>query len=172
MATGGTRSCSLRRQPALIFVTVGSSSWPFPRLIEALAYLPSAELVVQHGPNPPPHGVAQATPFMSFAEVLENIDRADTVVSHAGAGSIICALSVGHTPVIVPRLSRFKEIVDDHQADLARAFDTAGRAIAVWDVDRVAAAVASAPPRHSADRFGGVTELPIHAAVRAAVDGV
>jgi UDP-N-acetylglucosamine transferase subunit ALG13 len=109
---------------------------------------------------------------MSFAEMLENIDRADTVVSHAGAGSIICALSVGHTPVIVPRLSRFKEIVDDHQTDLARAFESAGRAIAVWDVDRIVAAVASVPPRHSADRFGGVAELPIHAAVRAAVDGV
>jgi UDP-N-acetylglucosamine transferase subunit ALG13 len=109
---------------------------------------------------------------MSYADVMKNIDNADTVVSHAGAGSIICALSVGHTPVIVPRLSRFKEIVDDHQADLARAFETAGKAIAVWDVDRIAAAVASVPPRGSVDRVGGVAELPIHAAVRAAVDGV
>lgn len=156
----------------MIFVTVGSSSWPFPRLIDALAHLPAEELVVQYGPNTPPPGVVHATPFMSFSDVLENIEQADAVVSHAGAGSIICALSVGHTPVIVPRLSRFKEIVDDHQADLARAFDAAGRAIAVWDVDRIVAAVASVPPRHRANRSGEVAELPIHAAVRAAIDGV
>jgi UDP-N-acetylglucosamine transferase subunit ALG13 len=156
----------------VIFVTVGSSAWPFPRLAVALEHLPAAELVVQHGPNDPPHGVAEATPYMSFAQLLDNIERADAVVSHAGAGSIICALRAGHTPVIVPRLSRFKETVDDHQADLARAFESAGKVIALWDVDRISEAVASVPPRRSADQLGELTELPVHVAVRAAVDGV
>ena len=89
----------------MIFATVGSTQIPFERLVRALEALPGEQLFAQHGPVPPPPGAATARPFMQFPEIIETMERADVVVCHAGAGSILCALRTGHTPVVVPRLS-------------------------------------------------------------------
>jgi colanic acid/amylovoran biosynthesis glycosyltransferase len=134
----------------VIFVTVGASSEPFPRLTSALSRLPLDELVVQHGPNPIPDGVGQSYPFMDFAAVLDHMRRAEVVVSHVGAGSIICARRAGHTPIVVPRLARHGETVDDHQAELAAALEEAGQAIVVWDLELLPRAIAAARRRRAA----------------------
>jgi glycosyltransferase involved in cell wall biosynthesis/UDP-N-acetylglucosamine transferase subunit ALG13 len=152
----------------VIFVTVGGSSEPFPRLTSALSRLPLNELVVQHGPNPIPDGVGQSFPFMDFAAVLDHMRRAEVVVSHAGAGSIICARRTGHTPIVVPRLARHGETVDDHQAELAAALEETGQAIVVWDLELLPEAIAAARPRQSAgNRTARVG--PLQKAVRGAI---
>lgn len=151
----------------MIFATVGSTQIRFARLIRALEALPAEQLYVQHGPVEPPPGAHRATAFMQFPEVIESMERADVVVCHAGAGSILCALRAGHTPVVVPRLKRFQETVDDHQVELGRALATAGKAICVEDLSQLPASVAGAPPRRSPEERGGL--LPIQAAVREAL---
>lgn len=151
----------------MIFATVGSTQFRFERLIRALDSLPGERLFVQHGPVEPPAGARRATAFMQFPEVVESMARADTVVCHAGAGSVLCALRAGHTPVVVPRLKRFQETVDDHQVELGRALAAEGKAICVEDLDQLAASVADAPPRRPAEERDGL--LPIQAAVREAL---
>lgn len=64
--------------------------------------------------------------FMPFDEVVATMTRADSVVCHAGVGSIMTALQLGHTPVVLPRLARHGEHVDDHQLDIARRFAERG----------------------------------------------
>lgn len=151
----------------MIFATVGSSQFRFERMVRALESLPSERLFVQHGPAEPPAGAGQAIDFMQFPEVVESMERAETVVCHAGAGSILCALRAGHTPVVVPRLRRFQETVDDHQVELGRALAAEGKAICVEDLDQLAASVASAPSRRPPAEREGL--LPIQAAVREAL---
>ncbi|HEX4752871.1 MAG TPA: glycosyltransferase [Solirubrobacterales bacterium] len=151
----------------MIFVTVGSTQIPFARLIRALDRLPGEELSVQHGPVPPPPEAAAARAFMEFPEVIEGMEAADVVICHAGAGSILCALRAGHTPVVVPRLERYGETVDDHQLELARALAADGRVISVEDPARLAAAVAGAPPRRPRRQSDEL--LPIQVAVREAI---
>lgn len=151
----------------MIFATVGSTQIPFARLIRALDGLPGETLSVQHGPVPPPSAAAEMRAFMEFPEVIQRIEAADVVVCHAGAGSILCALRAGHTPVVVPRLKRFGETVDDHQLELARALAEEGRVIAVEQLERLSDAVASAPPRRP--RETGDELLPIQLAVREAI---
>jgi UDP-N-acetylglucosamine transferase subunit ALG13 len=144
MARGGyTSSYGVRGGLAVIFVTVGTDPiFRFDRLIDALDQLPLQDLVVQHGPAPAPRGVKEAHRWLSFEQVLHFMGEADTVVGHAGAGTILCACSMGHIPVVMPRLERFGETVDDHQVELASAFERAGRVTIVWDAasvpDRVA----------------------------------
>jgi beta-1,4-N-acetylglucosaminyltransferase len=119
----------------VIFVTVGSNpTFRFDRLIEAIAQLDSQDLVVQHGPATAPRGVAEAYEWLSFDRVLDFMDAADTVVSHAGTGTIMCATNMGHVPVVVPRLKSFGETVDDHQVALARVFEQTGRVAVAWDM--------------------------------------
>ncbi len=153
----------------MIFATVGSTQIPFMRLIRALDRLPGEELLVQHGPVPPPPAAAEALDFMEFPQVIERMERADVVVCHAGAGSILCAFRAGHTPVVVPRLKRYRETVDDHQLELARALAGEGRVIAVEDLERLPEAIASAPPRRPPEATDEL--LPIQVAVREAIAG-
>lgn len=151
----------------MIFATVGSTQIPFKRFMRALESLPGERLLVQHGPVDPPPGAARANDFMQFPEMIESMEAADVVVCHAGAGSILCALRAGHTPVVVPRLKRYQETVDDHQVEFSRALAAEGKVIAVEDLAELGAAVASAPPRRSAADRSGL--LPIQAAVREAL---
>lgn len=132
----------------MIFVTVGTHHQPFERLLGALDRL-DQELVVQYGPGEPP-AASHAEAFMPFDEMLERFREADTVITHAGVGSIICASREGHVPLVVPRRHDLGEHVDDHQVELTRALAELGSVIAVWDVDALAESVASAPPRRPA----------------------
>ncbi|HEY1355138.1 MAG TPA: glycosyltransferase [Solirubrobacterales bacterium] len=132
----------------MIFATVGSHpSFRFDRFLRALESLEVDDLVVQHGPGEPPSNAAVAVAWMSFADYLDHVYQAEKVISHAGIGTILNATRAGQTPVVVPRLRRFKETVDDHQLDLARSLDATGRVVVVEDLDELAARVAGAPPR-------------------------
>jgi len=152
----------------VIFATVGSTQIPFERFVRALEQLPGEQMLVQHGPVEPPGGAARASAFMQFPEVIESMEAADVVVCHAGAGSILCALRSGHTPVVVPRLRRFDETVDDHQLEFSRALAAEGKVIAVEDLSRLAGAVEAAPSRRQTGERGGRL-LPIQVAVRGAL---
>jgi len=151
----------------VIFATCGSSPARFDRLMDALAALPPDQLHVQHGPATPPP-CARADEFVSFGRMVELIEAADVVVSHAGVGSIMCALRAGHVPIVFPRLKRYGETVDDHQAELAEALERRGNVIVVWNATELVDAVASVPPRGGSRALGAES---LGAAVRAAIWG-
>ena len=152
----------------MIFVTVGTHHQPFTRLIDALVDLPSDELVVQYGHSPAPasRSAGQATAFLAYDALAALMDASEVVVTHAGVGSVLTALRMGHTPIVVPRLERFGEHVDDHQVELTQTLEETGRVIAVWETDELASAVASVPRRGEA--LASQSAEPLHAAVRTA----
>lgn len=152
----------------MIFVTLGTHQQPFGRLIDALSALPSGELVVQHGHSPGPRSARVAIPFLPFSEVLEHIDAAETVITHAGVGSILCATRAGHTPIVVPRLKRHGEHVDDHQLELTAALAERDMVIAAQDLGELAETVRRAPPRRPEPIE---PPRPLHDALRAAILG-
>lgn len=151
----------------MIFVTVGSSPVPFERLMRALELLPAPELIVQHGPSKPPP-CAAAHDFLPFGRILELMAQADLVVSHAGVGSIMCALQAGHVPIVFPRLARHGETVDDHQTQLAFELARRGTVVIATDGLQLRAAVESASSRGAPRPLHGEA---LTAAVRAAIHG-
>ena len=148
----------------MIFATVGTHAQPFTRFLAALAALPD-DVVVQYGHNPPPDGVCEAVAFMPFDVLNAHMREADVVVTHAGVGSVLCARQAGHVPVVVPRLHRFDEHVDDHQLELVAALGADGHVIGVTDMADLAAAVEKAGRRADTTH----APKPIHAAVRGAL---
>lgn len=152
----------------MIFATVGSHpTFVFDRLLRALEALPGEELVVQHGPGEPPANARETFDFISFEQLLEQMSRASVVVSHAGVGSILCALQVGRVPVVMPREARYEETVDDHQVALAGSLAPTGRIVLVESGDRLPTAVAEAGSRRAAP-IGDAVGLA--GAVRAELD--
>lgn len=153
----------------MIFATVGTHHQPFSRLLDALDGLPGdEELIVQYGPGSPPSRAGSSAAFMPFGEILEYVHEARVIVTHAGVGSILCAIRAGHKPLVVPRLERLGEHVDDHQGELVRRLEEEGRVIAVWDTRELVSALERVPPRGEEQP---PVEGSLHAAVRDALFG-
>ena len=126
----------------MIVVTVGTNEAPFDRLLQAFdVERPTEELLVQHGPSHVRPTGASCVDFLSYDELVDAIRRARVVVMHAGVGSIMTALANRKRPVVVPRLRRFGEAVDDHQLALGRRLQEAGLVTLVEDTGDVLKAV-------------------------------
>lgn len=123
----------------MIFVTVGTNEARFDRLLRQVARLESDEpFVIQHGHSSPIGSEgADILDFLPYDRMVETIRAARAVVTHAGVGSVLVALANGKQPIVVPRLKRFGEAVDDHQLELGRRFAAAGLVTLVEDPARL-----------------------------------
>jgi beta-1,4-N-acetylglucosaminyltransferase len=134
----------------MIFVTIGTSE-PFDRLLRALPKIDDEELIVQGGGSTSRPDRARWVEYVSFDELVELVRAARVVVTHAGVGTIMVALANGKHPVVVPRLKRFGEAVDDHQLELARRLDSAGYVTLVEDEADLPAALGDGEARAPGD---------------------
>jgi UDP-N-acetylglucosamine transferase subunit ALG13 len=135
----------------VIFVTVGTNEARFDRLLEALDDLPAGtDLFVQHGPSSVRPAGATCADYLGYDEIVEKMRQARAVVTHAGVGSVLTALLSGTRPIVVPRLQRFGEAVDDHQLAFGRRGGRAGLVTLVEDTAELPGAIArheqSPPP--------------------------
>ena len=128
----------------MILVTVGTNEAPFDRLVRALDAIPPGEPVfVQRGASRVEPARAEWVDFLPFDELAARVRGARVVVTHAGIGSILVALANGRRPVVVPRLHRFGEAVDDHQVPIARRLHDAGLVTLVEQPEALAGALAA-----------------------------
>jgi UDP-N-acetylglucosamine transferase subunit ALG13 len=70
---------------------------------------------------------------MTQSELARYILAASVVVTHGGPATIAEAIAAGHVPLVVPRLRRLGEQVDDHQLAYARRLDALGEIELVLD---------------------------------------
>src|SRR3989442_5847956 len=132
----------------MILVTTGTNGVAFDRLLRAVGAIETEEpLVVQHGPSSLRPSGARCVDYVSFAELVEFVQEARVVVCHGGVGSILVALINGKRPVVVPRLARYGEVVDDHQLELGQRLSEAGLVTLVEDVVRLPEFVLAADPQ-------------------------
>lgn len=136
----------------MIVVTVGTNEAPFDRLLEALQLArPREEMLVQHGPSQVRPDGASYVEFLSYDELVDAIRRARAVVMHAGVGSIMTALANGQRPIVMPRLRRFGEAVDDHQLPLGRRLHDAGLVTLVERAEEMSSALDGVGPSSGLD---------------------
>jgi UDP-N-acetylglucosamine--N-acetylmuramyl-(pentapeptide) pyrophosphoryl-undecaprenol N-acetylglucosamine transferase len=109
------------RQLRRAVVSVGTQKgYPFDRLYRALVpLLAGCEVLWQTGDQDVSGFGITGRATVPHDELSDAIAAADVVVAHSGTGAALTALEVGKTPVLVPRLARFGEHVDDHQLQIA-----------------------------------------------------
>ncbi len=70
------------------------------------------------------------------------LNSCDAIISHAGIGNISLALTFGKPLLVMPRLKRYGEAVNDHQVGTARKFEELGHILAAYSelelVDKLA----------------------------------
>lgn len=112
----------------MIFVVLGTQKFQLNRLLQKLdEYIEQGlltdEIYAQIGNSTykPRHYAYKD--FMDKKEFDATIAKADLVIAHSGVGTIITAIHAKKPVVVFPRLAKYKEHVDDHQLDIARAFE-------------------------------------------------
>ncbi len=111
----------------MIFVTVGTTQYPFRRLIDwsiqqAKSY-PNEKVVIQSGVYKVIQNVSDnilIQQSFAFPEVQEYIKKSDQIICHAGMGTIIQCWSFGKKPFVVPRLEKYGEHANDHETQICR----------------------------------------------------
>ena len=114
----------------MIVFTIGTSE-PFDRLVsvaDTVAETCHERVFVQGGRSRCRLERAELVDFVPYDELVRLVSEARIVVTHAGAGSALLALGQGKRPVLVPRLARHGEAVDDHQVHFGRRFENLGLA--------------------------------------------
>jgi UDP-N-acetylglucosamine transferase subunit ALG13 len=115
-----------------IFVTVGMSSWPFDRLLEAVRPLCDSHAVIaQTGPSKVrlPCRTYNFLPFQSF---LNEIGKAEIVITHAG-NTVRLVQRKGKVPIAMARRAAEGEMPNDHQVRYLQWEQQHGRVVALWD---------------------------------------
>lgn len=149
----------------MILVMTGTDVFPFGRLVNAVDELQRSgaageDFFLQLGSTPIEPRHVRFERFLSFGRVLEEMGRASVVITHAGAGTALVCIQQGKHPILVPRLARHGEVIDDHQVMFAEKMAEVGLAAVVHDVAdlaKVIAKVRTLPP--SAGRIGQSNEL-------------
>ena len=122
----------------MIFVAV--STIGFERLVrkmDDIAGRIDEDVIIQIGETKyyPKH--AKYFDFTTEEEIKEFCRRARIVVIHGGVGMILDALQEGVPVIVVPRLKKYGEHIDDHQLYLARELEKQDKITVVYDVDEL-----------------------------------
>lgn len=111
----------------MIFIILGSQKFQFNRLLKAIDDLiESGELAdkvfAQTGYSDyQPHNY-RFKQFLDREEFAKCEAEAEIVITHGGTGAIIGAVKKGKKVIAVPRLSKHREHVDDHQLEIIEQF--------------------------------------------------
>lgn len=136
------QKCGLRRDNSVILLTVGTSPFQFDRLVMAVDMAIAAGVVEDQVFAQ--LGCCTYRPLhMDYVAMLEKKEfdthfrNARAIIGHAGMGTISMALDRFKPLLVMPRLKRHKEHVNNHQLGTARWFEKGGHLLAAYEADQV-----------------------------------
>ncbi len=120
----------------MIFITVGTQ-FPFDRLLRAVDEaldkgIINDEIYAQAGESQYKPRNFEAITSLQKAEFDIYLTNAAAVIGHAGMGTITATLELEKPLLVMPRLRKFGEVVNDHQVDIAKKFEEAGLLLAAY----------------------------------------
>ncbi len=133
----------------MIFLTVGTQ-FPFDRLVKAIDEaagkgLVHDEVFAQIGESDYAPTNFRSARSLDKGEFDSRVATASAIIGHAGMGTIISAMNHKKPLLVMPRLCRFGEAVNDHQMSIAKQFDRMGYLLAAYDAEEVISRLAELP---------------------------
>jgi beta-1,4-N-acetylglucosaminyltransferase len=125
----------------MIFLTVGTQ-FPFDRLVRAVDSaiekgLVSDVLFGQIGETSYEPRNFEFVDYLDKKTFDSQMQKASSVISHAGMGTVAMALDRGIPMLVMPRLRRYGEVVNDHQLSITRNFERCGYLLAAYEVEQL-----------------------------------
>jgi len=116
----------------MIFITVGTQKQQFTRLLELVensVELKNEKKIAQIGHTKYESKKIETFSFISLEEIEKYIDEADLVISHGGVGTIFSGLLKHKKVLVVPRLEKYEEHINDHQVEISKELENSGHII-------------------------------------------
>lgn len=125
----------LEREQAMITLTLGTIDYPFNRAIDWIEILIEKGIIAE--PMLVQHGITDVSALKKYSQVTtspilnpnkmaEIIERSRLVISHAGQGSTRSLAAKKTSFILIPRLARYGEHIDDHQLLFAKSVEPMG----------------------------------------------
>lgn len=110
----------------MIFVTVGTHEQGFERLIKKVDDLVrdgkiKEDVIMQIGFTQYKPKYCKYQKLFPYSKMKEMVQKARIVITHGGPASFIMALQEGKIPIVVPRMAKYNEHVNDHQLNFVIA---------------------------------------------------
>ena len=124
----------------MIFVTLGTQKFQFNRLLRMMDDLIENKKIhervfAQNGNSDYLPQYYEYCNFLSNNDYEEYIKNCDILVSHSGVGTIMTGLKYRRKIIVVPRLSKYGEHIDDHQTQIAQSFSKLNYVLMYSDED-------------------------------------
>ena len=126
----------------MIFLTVGTL-FPFDRLVKAIDKAVADKVITEDVFAQIGREAYKPKNFDS-AEVLDKhtydscVINSSSLISHAGMGSIAIALNNNKPLLVMPRMHRHREHINDHQIETAKKFEMLGHILAAYQAGELA----------------------------------
>lgn len=126
----------------MIFVALGTQKFQFNRLLQMIDQLLAdgkiAEPVfAQIGNSDYEPRNFQYASFLDKNELEKKIRECDVLITHSGVATIIAGLKNDKKVIVVPRLAKYGEHVDDHQVQIAESFSKQNYVIMCTENDKL-----------------------------------
>ena len=126
----------------MILVVLGTQDKEFPRLLEAVDReiekgTIKEKVVVQAGQTKYESKNMEILDLVSTPEFDKLIDKADLIITHGGAGSILSAIKKGKKIIAAARLKKYKEHHNDHQKQIIKEFADQGYILELRDFNKL-----------------------------------
>lgn len=110
-----------------LFIALGSQKFQFNRLLKAIDDLYEKGTLTEEGFAQIGYSdyIPKNYKYMNFLnqdEFIQNIKKADIIITHGGTGAIINAIKREKKVIAVPRLAKYGEHVDNHQIQIIEQF--------------------------------------------------
>ena len=126
----------------MIFVTVGSQKFQFNRLLKKVDQMAADGSIkegvcVQTGASDFVPCNCRHQAFYDRDKFAQMVEKCSVFITHGGTGTIVDAVKRGKKAIVVPRLARYGEHVDDHQLQLLERFHELNLVYACTDVEKL-----------------------------------
>lgn len=109
----------------MIFVTVGTHEQGFDRLVKEIDRLKGEgiiqeDVIIQKGYTEYEPQHCESYKLIDYDKLQQYLTEARIIITHGGPASFIAPLSIGKTPIVVPRQKEFNEHVNNHQVEFVK----------------------------------------------------
>ena len=128
----------------MILVTLGTQDKIFTRLLENIDKEIEKgnikdKVIVQAGFTKDKYVTKNMEMFdlLDRDEFTKLVNECDFLITHGGVGSILAGLKANKKVIVCPRLSKYKEHMNDHQVQIVENFSKAGYIIPYYENDNL-----------------------------------
>jgi len=125
----------------MIFLTVGTQ-FPFDRLVKSLDAIIAGDGFEEDIFAQIANSSYQPENFKAVSSLAKKdfdrcIRQAFCIIGHAGMGTITAALQYDKPLLVMPRLRKYREVVNDHQMIIARRFEKSKHLLAAYETKQL-----------------------------------